>query len=158
MSTKLEHSRSNSNKTNQLCNMFWTLTSVTLKSRSSQKYYVMYPCTYDKNLEMIRSCISFLFWPPGGQAKNQTGYVQSLGSIALSWFSKMDAWWPYLNSDWAKVWWKCRWWLYVHTRLECSRSNSNETCLLTVPFWTLTSVIFKSRSNQKPRYYVMYHY
>jgi hypothetical protein len=34
-----------SNKTSQLCNMFWTLTSVTLKSRSNQKpgFYVMYP-------------------------------------------------------------------------------------------------------------------
>jgi hypothetical protein len=37
-------------------------------------------------------------------------------------------------------------------------SNSNETCWLTVTFWTLTYVTFKSRSNQKPGYYVMYTY
>jgi hypothetical protein len=34
--TRLEHSRSNSNKI-QLCNFFQTLTSVTLKSRSNPK-------------------------------------------------------------------------------------------------------------------------
>jgi hypothetical protein len=37
----------------------------------------MYPCTYDKNLEIIQPLVlelyQFLFWPPGGQAKNQTG-------------------------------------------------------------------------------------
>jgi hypothetical protein len=65
--TNLEHSKWNSNKTSQLCNiMFWTFTSVTLKSRSNQKpgYYVMYPCTYDKNLEMIRPLVQELyqFW------------------------------------------------------------------------------------------------
>jgi hypothetical protein len=29
-------------------------------------------------------------------------HVQSFGSIALSWFSKMAAWQPYLKSDRAK--------------------------------------------------------
>jgi hypothetical protein len=36
--------------------------------------------------------------------------------------------------------------------------NSNETYQLMVPFWTLTTVTFKSRSNQKPGYYVLYPY
>jgi hypothetical protein len=30
-------------------------------------------------------------------------YVQSLGSIALSWFSNMATWWPYLKSDQAEI-------------------------------------------------------
>jgi hypothetical protein len=69
------HSRSNSNKTSQLCNMCFELWPVTLKSMSNQKprYYGMYPCTYDTNLEMIQPLVQelyqFLFfwsWPPGG--------------------------------------------------------------------------------------------
>jgi hypothetical protein len=81
MSTKLEHSKSNSNKTNQLvlaklehsksnsyitshlCNML-SLTSVTLKSRSNQMIQPLVQELYH---------VLFLFWPPGGQAKNQTG-------------------------------------------------------------------------------------
>jgi hypothetical protein len=31
-------------------------------------------------------------------------YVQSFGSIDLSWFSKMAAWLPYLYSDRAEAW------------------------------------------------------
>jgi hypothetical protein len=52
---------------------------LTLKSTSNQKpgYYAMYPCTYDKNLEMIQplaqELYQFLVLAPGGQAKNQTG-------------------------------------------------------------------------------------
>jgi hypothetical protein len=38
----------------------------------------------------------------------------------------------------------------INTMLEYSRSNTNETCQLMVAFITLTSVTFKSRSNQKP--------
>jgi hypothetical protein len=40
---KLEHSMSNSNKISQLCNLAWSFTSATLKSRSNQKpgYHVM---------------------------------------------------------------------------------------------------------------------
>jgi hypothetical protein len=60
-------------------------------------------------------------------------YVQSFWSIALS--SKMDAWRPDLKSDRAEI---CRTLdgalIHVLTRLECSRTNSNETCQLTVPF------------------------
>jgi hypothetical protein len=117
----LEHSKSNSNKTSQLCNMFWTLTSVTLKSRSNQKpgYYVMYPCTYcvfgfgtlvaKPRIRFDQNLVCELRWPRGK-------YVQSFKSIA-----------PVVTE---------------RTQIR----------------WTLTSVTLKSRSNQKPGYYVMYPY
>jgi hypothetical protein len=126
---KLEHCKSNSNKTSQLGNMVWTLTSVPLKSRSNQKprYYVMYPCTYDKNLEMIQPLVH-----------------------ELQHFL-------------------CFWHLLAKPR---SRSDRNLVCEVRWPRGTYvqsfksvapvvterTSVTVKSRSNQKPGYYVMYPY
>jgi hypothetical protein len=52
----LKHSKSNSNKTSQLCNMFWTLTSVTLKSRSNQNLGIM-SCTLYHCLDMIQPLV-----------------------------------------------------------------------------------------------------
>jgi hypothetical protein len=84
---------------------------VTLKSR----YYAMYPCTYDKNLETIQPLVQELYqlaklrirqdWNFVCELLLPSGtYVQSFGPTALNWFSKMAAWWPYLNSDRAEVW------------------------------------------------------
>jgi hypothetical protein len=75
MSTKLEHSRSNSNKTNQFVICF-ELRKVGQIKNYVNNCYVMYPCTYDKNLEMIQPLVQELyqfFLLPGGKAKNQTG-------------------------------------------------------------------------------------
>jgi hypothetical protein len=83
----------------------------------------MYPCTYDKNLEMIQPLVQdflvfcFGFGPLVAKVRISLDqnlvcelllpsgtYVQCFGSIALSWFSKMAARQPYLNSDRAEVW------------------------------------------------------
>jgi hypothetical protein len=76
MSTKLEHSRSNSNKTGQIVtkqtNLFLQSSSILSQIGTKQANFV-------------------IWW-----------YVQSFGPIASSFlvgFSKMAAWWPYLNSD-----------------------------------------------------------
>jgi hypothetical protein len=81
MSTKLEHSRSNSNKTNQLvlanlehsksnsnktsqlciCFELWPLWPWKVGQIKKPVYYVMYPCTYDKNLEMIQPLVQELY-------------------------------------------------------------------------------------------------
>jgi hypothetical protein len=81
----------------------------------------MYPCTYDKNLEMIQPLVQekehflvFSFGPLVAKLRirldrnlvhmyNGT-YEKSFGSIALIWFSKMAAWRPYLKSDRAEIW------------------------------------------------------
>jgi hypothetical protein len=73
----------------------------------------MYPCTYDKNLEMtqplvqdIRFFVLAPWWP--NQVSDWTEiwsvsysclvvHVQSFWSIALSWFSKMAALQPYFE-------------------------------------------------------------
>jgi hypothetical protein len=84
----------------------------------------MYPCTYDKNLEMFQPLVQelyqFLVFGFGHLVAkprirldrnlvcelllSSGTYVQSFASIALSWFSKMAAWWSYLNSDQAEAW------------------------------------------------------
>jgi hypothetical protein len=92
---------------------FWTFTSVTFKSRSQKPgYYVIlirYIYMYDNNLfesdPAISSGVNALFfprWPPGSH----------IGSPIRPKFSR--------KVDGAEI--------HVHTRLECSRSNSNETC------------------------------
>jgi hypothetical protein len=108
MGTKLEHSRSNSNttnqlvltnlehstcmpnsnKTSQLCNMFWTLTFVTLKSRSNQKpghYVDIYHCT----------CIMIIVW--------RWSSAISSGVISVCLFLVLAPWWPSQESNWTKI-------------------------------------------------------
>jgi hypothetical protein len=68
--TRLEHSRSNSNKIRQLCNFFQTLMSVTLKSRSNSK---LQPLAFkwqksdfhDGHLEVVCGWLGdkLTFWP-----------------------------------------------------------------------------------------------
>jgi hypothetical protein len=57
------------------------------------------PLVAKPRIRLDRNLVCELLLPSGT-------YVQSFGSIAhsISWFSKMAAWWPYLNSDQAKVW------------------------------------------------------
>jgi hypothetical protein len=84
---------------------------------------------YDKNLETIQPLVQELYystfcdfgfgpwWPSQESDRTEISsasywtnsysylstYVQSFGSIALSWFSKMAAWRPYLKSDWTEI-------------------------------------------------------
>jgi hypothetical protein len=83
-------------------------------------------CTYDTNLQLIQPLLQelqhfvFLVWTPWWPRQESDWteiwsvsyrvllssgtYVQSFGSIALSWFSKLAAWRAYLKSDRAEIW------------------------------------------------------
>jgi hypothetical protein len=68
----------------------------------------------------------------------------SSGVTALSCFSKMATWWPYLKSDWAEIWKKRRWCLDTCSLINIRyTSHKNLVNLSTTVSSQMASLIFK---------------
>jgi hypothetical protein len=93
--TRLEHSRSNSKETRRLMVTFWTLTSVTLKSRSNRKswwsIFGFGPLVAKPRITSDRNLVCEVIWPSGT-------YMESFMSIApevTKWTMRTDNTWSH---------------------------------------------------------------
>jgi hypothetical protein len=111
------------------------------------------PLVTKPRIRLDRNWVCQVIWPRG--TKCTTFHITSPGEddpgniysnlLALSWLAGGHIWSP-IGPKFGRNVYGVK--THVHTMLECFRSNSNETCQLTVPFWTLTSVTWESRLNQ----------
>jgi hypothetical protein len=81
-------------------------------------------------------------------------------TVVLFVFLVLALWWPSQKSDWIEIW-SVRSGdlgvLHMH-KIQVNSPSHYKMCLANGPRQTLTYVALKSRSNQKPGYYVMYPY